>query len=84
MIHFKILMEAFGGSEDDVLKKIDDSSKWLKEKGWYGIPEPFDADGVRHMKTAHGMHEDMKSYIKAYDEIQRVYLQANEERKAMK
>lgn len=80
MIHYGILRELYGNcSDDDMIKRIDATSEWLKNKDWYGIPDPVDREGVKHMKTAAGMHDDMKKFISAYADIKKVCAQAKME-----
>lgn len=78
MIHFEILKEALKCDEQETIKKIDDTSKYLKEKGWYGIPEPLDAEGCKHIKTADGLVSDMRRYAQAFSNLQK---QAEEAKK---
>jgi len=44
---------------------IDKTSEMLVARGWHGMPAPYDREGVRHYKTAHGIVEDMKQFINA-------------------
>ena len=82
MKHFEILKELYGNcSTNDLETRIDKTSEYLKNRGWYGIPSQIDKDGVTHIKTAHGMHSDMESFIKAYNDIKKVYAQAKMEEK---
>lgn len=71
MIHFDILKEAYKCSESELIEKIDATSKWLKEKGWYGLPEPNDENGCRHIKTADGLVSDMRRYINLYEQLRK-------------
>ena len=71
MIHFDILKETLKCSEEELIKTIDNTSKWLKEQGWYGLPEPNDSNGCRHIKTADGLISDMKRYIDLFKQFQK-------------
>ena len=48
---------------------MDKTSEWLVEKGWYGLPKPINENGVRIIKTAAGIHADMKSYYESYNRL---------------
>jgi hypothetical protein len=78
MVHFEILKDALKCDEQETIKKIDDTSKYLKGKGWYGLPEPLDAEGCKHIKTADGLVSDMRRYAQAFSNLQK---QAEEAKK---
>ena len=80
MIHFDILKETLKCNEEELIKKLDTTSKWLKEQGWYGLPEPNDANGCRHIKTADGLISDMRRYIDLFKQFQK---QCEEAKKLM-
>jgi hypothetical protein len=71
MIHFEILKETLKGNEQEIIEKIDATSKYLKDKGWYGLPEPLDSEGCKHIKTADGLISDMRRYAKAFTDLQK-------------
>lgn len=71
MVHFDILKETYKCSESELIQKIDATSKWLKDKGWYGLPEPNDENGCRHIKTADGLVSDMRKYIGLYEQLRK-------------
>ena len=55
--------ELDGKSDDkEVCSAIDKTSKWLVDKGWYGLPTPYDKEGVQHFKTAWGVVTDMRQF----------------------
>ena len=83
-IHMNILLEKYGCTVDELDKKIDATSEWLKERGWFGIPEPYDKDGHKHIKTAYAMRADMEKYIKTYTDMLAAIRQANEEKEFSK
>ena len=66
MVHFRIIQNLLGNeSLENTLKKMDDTSKWLKERDWSHIPEPIDEKGCIHRKTSADVHADMKRYSDA-------------------
>lgn len=71
MIHFEILKSTLKCDEQETIKKIDATSKYLKDKGWYGLPEPLDAEGCKHIKTADGLVSDMRRYAQAFSNLQK-------------
>lgn len=80
-IHLDNLREAYGWcAKDELCRRIDATSKWLIERGWFGLPEPEDKDGAKHYKTAAGMCADAKACMDAYHELARAtrLLEANE------
>lgn len=69
MIHLANLIEEYGCDMAELFGKIDNTSAYLIERGWFGLPETEDKDGVKHYKTAVGMCADMKQYMDAYHEL---------------
>lgn len=63
LMRFEAIQRLLGNeSVDSVLKKMNSTSKWLIERGLFGLPTPVDRDNIVHHKTADGMYEDMKRY----------------------
>lgn len=80
LIHYNLVKEALGADDNTTCEKIDAASKYLKDNGWYGLPEPVSADGTKHYKTAAGVLSDLKNYINTYNEILKVYRMQKEEK----
>lgn len=68
MIHFNILKHHFGYTNEVLFSTIDKTSDWLSKMNWIHLPEPRDAKGQIHIKTACGMYSDMKNYLDVYRE----------------
>ena len=76
MIHYENIKTLLGKSDDkEVCMAIDKTSEWLIAKGWYGLPTPYDNEGVKHFKTAFGVVTDMRQFNEV---MQRYVEQANE------
>lgn len=62
-MRFEAIQRLLGNeSVASVLTKMNNTSKWLKERGLCGLPTPVDRDDFVHHKTAEGMYTDMKRY----------------------
>ena len=63
MIHYENIKKLLGKSDEkEVCTAIDKTSEWLIAKGWYGLPTPYDNEGVKHFKTAFGVVTDMRQF----------------------
>lgn len=63
-VHFRIVQNLLGNeSVENTLKKMDETSKWLEERGWSHLPTPCDEKNNVHYKTAGGVHIDMQRYV---------------------
>lgn len=61
---FNHLRSILNTSTDNLLRMMDNTSAWLKERDWHSLPSPVDARGVEHNKTAREMYDDMIRYSK--------------------
>lgn len=63
-VHFRIVQNLLGNeSVENTIKKMDETSRWLEERGWSHLPEPVDEQNQVHHKTAGGVHIDMQRYV---------------------
>ena len=63
-VHFRIVQNLLGNeSVENTIKKMDETSRWLEERGWSHLPEPVDEQNKVHLKTASGVHIDMQRYV---------------------
>ena len=69
LIHFNNLRQILQGGDDKVLETMDKTSDWYKSKDWPGLPIPINENGVRVIKTAKGVHNDMKQFYSAYEKL---------------
>ena len=69
LIHFDNLRQILQGGDDKVLETMDKTSDWYKSKDWPGLPIPINENGVRVIKTAKGVHNDMKQFYSAYERL---------------
>lgn len=69
LIHMANIRQIAKGGNDVVLPMMDKTSEWLIERGWYGLPKPINENGIRIIKTAAGINDDMVSYYDAYNKL---------------
>ena len=69
LIHIANIRQIAKGGNDVVLPMMDKTSEWLIERGWYGLPKPINENGIRIIKTAAGINDDMVSYYDAYNKL---------------
>lgn len=63
LMQFGAIQHELGNeSVESVLKKMNATSDWLRQRGLHGLPTPVDRENIIHYKTTEGMYEDMKRY----------------------
>lgn len=66
LARFANLQELWKLDRGKTADKIDSMAKWLRDNGYVGgLPRPIDKQGMRHIKTAYGIYEDMVRYERA-------------------
>lgn len=69
-LHFNNIKRLLQKNEDkDVCAAIDATSRWLQDKGWFGLPAPYDGNGNKVYKTAWGCISDMRQFNDAMNKF---------------